>query len=84
METGYPVLCAIRLLVRPGLRLGLTSAGHLDTLRHHAYLWPSRNMVMPTYRTAFAIAILMFAASGAAIVARPSAKLANEIPAISL
>jgi len=39
---------------------------------------------MPANRTAFAIAILMFAASGAAIVARPGAKLANELPAITL
>ena len=42
------------------------------------------DMVMTTNRTAFAIAILMFAASGAAIVAWPSAKLANELPAITL
>jgi len=41
-------------------------------------------MNMPANRTAFAIAILMFAASGAAIVARPGAKLANELPAITL
>lgn len=39
---------------------------------------------MTANRTAFAIAILMFAASGAAIVARPGAKLANELPAITL
>jgi EpsI family protein len=39
---------------------------------------------MKLNRIAVAIAILMFAASGAAIVARPSAKLANELPAIVL
>lgn len=39
---------------------------------------------MNAYRTAFAIALLMLAASGAAIVAQPSAKLANELPAIAL
>jgi EpsI family protein len=33
---------------------------------------------------AVTIAVLMFAASGGAIIARPSAKLANELPAISL
>jgi EpsI family protein len=39
---------------------------------------------MKMNRTAIAIAVLMFAASAAAIVARPSAKLANELPAIVL
>ena len=41
-------------------------------------------MNMPANRTAFAIAILMFAASIGAIVARPGVKLANELPAITL
>ncbi|MEQ1854241.1 MAG: exosortase-associated protein EpsI, B-type [Chthoniobacteraceae bacterium] len=39
---------------------------------------------MKLNRIALAMAALMFAASGTAIVARPSAKLANELPAISL
>ena len=39
---------------------------------------------MTANRTAFAIAILMFAASLGAIVARPTVKLAAERPAISL
>ena len=39
---------------------------------------------MKVNRIAVTIAALMFAASGAAIVARPSAKLANELPAITL
>jgi EpsI family protein len=47
-------------------------------------LTPSRAMTMPAYRTAFAIAILMFAASIGAIVAKPSAKLADERAAVSL
>jgi len=39
---------------------------------------------MPSNRIAFLIAALMFAASVGAIVARPTAKLADEGPAISL
>jgi len=39
---------------------------------------------MKLNRIALAMAALMFAASGAAIVARPGAKLANELPAITL
>jgi EpsI family protein len=47
-------------------------------------LTPSRDTIMPAHRTAFAIAILMFAASIGAIVAKPSAKLADERSALSL
>lgn len=39
---------------------------------------------MAQYRTAFLLAALMFAASVGAIVARPSARLADERPALSL
>ena len=39
---------------------------------------------MPSYRIAFSIAALMFAASVGAIVARPDRKVANLEPAISL
>lgn len=39
---------------------------------------------MSTHRIAFFIAALMFAASIGAMVARPTAKLANELPPISL
>ena len=39
---------------------------------------------MPSNRIAFRIAALMFAASAGAIVARPTAKLADEQPTISL
>ena len=39
---------------------------------------------MPWNRIALVIAALMFAASAGTIVARPSAKLADERPAISL
>ncbi len=41
-------------------------------------------MVMPSNRTAYLVAALMVAASVAAIVARPSTKVSDERPAISL
>jgi EpsI family protein len=63
------LLPADRLWTRPGIAPNLT---------------PSPEMNMPANRTGFAIAILMFAASVGAIVAKPGAKLANEQPALSL
>jgi EpsI family protein len=46
--------------------------------------WYADLLATPSHRTALLVTVLMFVAAAAAIVARPTAKLASELPAISL